>query len=333
MALLLYLRKSLGSNQWENYYWNTETKVATKTTFFSSNPSLTPFSYPRHTIIDVYQETEDKVAVISYNDLNNPSEIPLTSYPRLYLGRSYLFAAVGAIKLVKIRCLYPPPPSYPVTQVTVFRRPQNDVLVQNLHGPSPFCQAFELPEDTLLYQTCIGTTRKKWIYKGGAVVEEEFPNSVECGYVPPVDEINVTEVKRIKVDHSCYQNPVYLVWKNTLGGWDQWLFYKTQTNILNTEDIGEYQKPVWDIENANTLTDSLGKNAAKTLILGADNLTDNQKEAIREIMYSPKVYKVYKDGSKQVVRVKSGSWSSETKSLRHSIEFEIILPEIFTIKN
>ena len=307
-------------------FWNDVTKAAYENTVISGGSTVI---YPDNTIIDVYQKSNNEVAVIVYSSLFF-QDVGLIDEGHYGLKRTII---PGNNILLFKNCnteLSPPTFEYGVfntstKEVTIYVYPLSIF---------PFCSPFSISEDTILHQGCIGTTLRRYYYDGedDVTIVEEI-NSATCGYVAPVPDVVVTEVKRIKIDHTCYKNPVYLVWKNSLMGWDHWLFYNTQTENLTSEDLGSFVQPIYDLESAEGTSNSLGKSAVNTMILGSNNLTPNQKDAIKDLLLSPQIYQVYTDGTKRVVKIKPGSLSCETRNDLHFIELEIELPETFTAKS
>jgi hypothetical protein len=330
MAIYTYKRHWNGSTT-TTYFWNTDTHIASTNGTFSH---LSELLYPDNTIVDVYQ-SGTQVKVIAFNSTVNGSSVPSTSYPRLYLTETIVVGSTGDTQntLLFKRCNSGDSP--PTFEFGVYSHITKDVTIFSYPlSSAPFCSAYSISEDTIIQQSCIGTTLRRVYYDGeDGVTIDDTVNSEICGYVAPVPDVVVTEVKRVKIDHSCYNSPVFLRWKNTLGGWDHWLFFNTQTENLKTESIGDFVHPVSDIASAEGDKESLGYNAGNTMILGANGLSGNQYLAIRDLLYSPVIYKVETTGSKKTVRVKPGTFSSETKDRKHSIEFEIILPDTFTVRS
>lgn len=331
MASVTYRLYESSPGNWRKLTWSFDVKQAFEV-IQGYGPEV---EYDDNTIVDVYQKSSNRVAMAIYNSSYNGSTLPYYTFPRLFVNEVVLSGTAGDINNILLfkRCnteLSPPTFEFAIyslttKEVTLFTYPLSQ---------APFCSAYALSEEFVIQQYCVGTTLRRVYYDGeSGIVTEDTPNSAVCGYVPPVPEVEVTEVKTIKLDRLCYNNPVFLKWRNSIGGWDQWLFGGTQTDGLTTDDIGDYQTPIWDLSTAESTSNSLGKNASNSLIVGADNLTDNQLSAIREILYSPKVYKIETNGNKQGVKVKPGTFSKETRNGRHSIEFEIILPDLYTVKS
>ena len=334
MATRVYRSENFSGTQ-QRWYWDDVAKQPGLSPLSGSfSPGLV-LSSPANTVIDVYQKTPSQVVLVYFN--NGFSSGNGQGYPKHYLNEIVIAGAGGDTNTVLLysKCNSSPDSlefavySLITKEVSIFTYPKPKDYIQ-----TPYCITYSKPGDEIIQQTCIGTTLRRIYYDGvDDVTVEDTENSAICGYVAPIPEVQITEVKTIKIDHSCSSNPVYLVWKNTLGGWDHWLFKKTQTKNIITESTGQFTKPVYSL-NTDTVNESLGSNVYPSMVLGADGLTKNQKHAISELLYSPKVYIVNKDGSKMTVIPRPGSFLlEETENKLHSIEFEIELPEIFTIKN
>lgn len=220
------------------------------------------------------------------------------------------------------------------TLTYTFQTQTNDSPPEDI---TPCFNNYELSDGTVINQWCEGTTLKQIIYtqSPSTVTEESTPNSVTCGYVPPPEtNIRVTEIKAIDFETCIPNNPVYFVWKNTLGGWDYWLFGSTQTDNLQTESLGTFANDynrIGDITNPET---EIGKEARNRIVYTALQLTDGQKNGLLELMYSNKVYILDQDGSiNRQVKILPGSFQFETKNTLHELSFEILDVPINTIKN
>jgi hypothetical protein len=157
----------------------------------------------------------------------------------------------------------------------------------------PVCfSTFTLPADTLLSSYCDGTVLVEIVSDGLGGVEYVYTNnSVSCGYVPQLEPVTFTELKTIEYRKDCFKNPVFMVWKNLIGGWDSWLFQNNQIESITTEGLGEFFKDYNSLADIRSTTTERGKSATPSLVLNAEFLTLDQKRAISTILYSNKVYK------------------------------------------
>jgi hypothetical protein len=188
----------------------------------------------------------------------------------------------------------------------------------------------------VLKQYCDQYTLVRILTDGAGDIEYDYvSNSSLCGYVVQEPEVFFTEEKTVEVREGCYKNPVFMIWRNTLGGWDSWLFEGNQINSIETESRGFFASEYSNIANLNIFNKEIGKNANSRMTLGAEMLTIQQKEAITQVTYSNKVYILNSDGTVQnEVTVLPGTFVvNETRSNSSSIQFEVVLKEINTISN
>jgi hypothetical protein len=192
------------------------------------------------------------------------------------------------------------------------------------------------PADELITSYCDSTVLVEIKTDGAGGVDYVYTaNSLQCGYVNQLDPIVFTETKLIKYSNECVTNPVYLVWKNTLGGWDSWLFQHRQIESLSTSSLGDFFNYYTTIETLGNTSSEIGKEALPSMQLGAEALTIGEKRGIAQLLYSNKVY-IYDPAtlSKTEVRVSEGTFVIEdNKRKQFNIEFQIELPQLNTLRN
>jgi hypothetical protein len=126
---------------------------------------------------------------------------------------------------------------------------------------------FSKPIIELVDSYCAGTTLNEVYHNNaGGVNVVVTVNSATCGYVVSTPDIVVTETIKVKIDDECKDNPVYLKWRNTLGGWDQWLFHTSQQLNVRTESLGEYKINFTDLETAETDVESRGFDSGSSIM-------------------------------------------------------------------
>lgn len=74
----------------------------------------------------------------------------------------------------------------------------------------------------------------------------------------------------VERDNACQKNPIYVKWRNSLGGWSYWLFSSNTPQSIDGDDAEEalMYEPVSGRERA------LGVLSREVITLAADNLTD-----------------------------------------------------------
>jgi hypothetical protein len=105
----------------------------------------------------------------------------------------------------------------------------------------------------------------------------------------PFEVRPLTEEKFIRRKYACGTNEVLLTWRNSLGGWDYWLFEKRQfvdTVINNGVDFQPY------VEQPGLTQDAilLNKTAFDVLTLGASHLDNNDVQGLKGLIRSGEVY-------------------------------------------
>lgn len=202
---------------------------------------------------------------------------------------------------------------------------------------TPCITNFVETEGTVITSWCDGFTLHQIVVtqSPSGIVETVTANSVTCGYSAPADPFRVSEEKIVKIKRCTYANPVYFVWKNTLGGWDYFLFDRNQTENIQTESEGTYAKYYTRIGDTTNPEGEIGKLARTRTVYYANSLTTDEKDGIITMLYSNKVYIINESGVIQKeVRILEGSFLwKETKNTFHEISFEVFNPPINTIKN
>ena len=140
----------------------------------------------------------------------------------------------------------------------------------------------------------------------------------------------VTEVKRVDYVDCTPECPMQLVWINSLGGIDSWVFSKHQEYSLDVKDMDEFEPIINYLQMANSRQLVLGKEAYGVVKLGYEGLSRQQVIGIKEVLISQHVKWV--DGnSERVVVVKSGTFKIfDTGESKFKLEFDIVLPKFYT---
>jgi hypothetical protein len=100
--------------------------------------------------------------------------------------------------------------------------------------------------------------------------------------------IEVTERLRIKVDHECKDFPIYLTWLNSVGGYDYWLFFKTNKVKINTKLENQHLKNIDDLSTALGNIDITGKSIQPSVDFGA-RVKAEDMDGMAGLFGSPKV--------------------------------------------
>ena len=186
---------------------------------------------------------------------------------------------------------------------------------------------------------------KIWLEVGDVVndeyVDEEY---VDDDYMavnegsdpaPAAEEGEVTERRMIRLG-GCCENPVYLSWKGSAGGWSYYLFGKTQGITLSTNEQSIAQPYVDNLDVTGNKY-QIDINSVQSMTMGCSNIDLNDVQGIMRMLDSGCI-RIYL-GLHEVtglpewedVIVKTGSFKVyETGNARHDIEFTVENPTRYT---
>lgn len=143
--------------------------------------------------------------------------------------------------------------------------------------------------------------------------------------------MRVTEIKTIKIDRECKDNPIFISWLNTYGGREHWLFHKVQTKGIVTQNDGSYEPYISDLTTARGQIVDISRNAMPLLIVNA-TVDIEDIEGLKTMLYSPCVEMLVKENpiTWQTVRPQVGSFKLyDTTDVRATIQITLELPYIF----
>lgn len=78
---------------------------------------------------------------------------------------------------------------------------------------------------------------------------------------------NYSEIKRVKIDHDCRKNGVYLNWLGTDGSRNFWLFDRVQTITLDSESTGDFEPFVVDLGTQQGDVFDIGRTRRNKIVL------------------------------------------------------------------
>lgn len=141
----------------------------------------------------------------------------------------------------------------------------------------------------------------------------------------------ITEKKIIKVWQDCINTPVQLRWITSEGGELYWVFGFNQTEGLESLAIGIINRNIIDLETATEDRAYTQKTANPQMILGAENLDDDDIQILKTLIYSTSVQMKTESNQWQTILVVPGTFSVlETNHERHRLELTISLPQLNT---
>lgn len=140
----------------------------------------------------------------------------------------------------------------------------------------------------------------------------------------------ITEVKRIKVNHDCIDNPFTIRFSNAVGGYDYRTFKTRQTISYNVKNVKEQKKYVEDWYTDKSINEIVQKTVRKKMKLGADNLTLAEAEGLKYLLSSCKLEYEFDSINNiwHTVTLEDGDFEIiDTAEDVFVLEFEILFPE------
>lgn len=332
----IYKRVQTGPTSWLAYSWLKVQKKPVLSNITGSFSAGYIIDFPDGICLDVYQKSSNpyRVAASIYSSGNDGGNN--LNYPKLFVNELILQGDSGDLNNILLKLEVNASASPQTITAYIYSILTKEVTVINFPLYADYCiDAFSVPDTTIIYQKCNGTTLQRYYHDGnGGVTLVETADSDICGYVAPVPEIRVTEKLSVEIKNCDVANPVFLVWKNSLGGWDSWVFGRTQTIKDNVDTLGKYRQDFGDISTISNPVHEIGRISTPSMILGADNLTPDQRIGISGILKSNRIYLCSADLlTRQEVNINTGSFPIETIDTSDYIEFEIILPEDNLLSN
>lgn len=104
---------------------------------------------------------------------------------------------------------------------------------------------------------------------------------------------SVSQTLTVTIDRTCYNNSIYLRWRNYLGGMDHWLFTAEKDYTIEIESVKQSEDDVfigWDASyEGSRIKYDTQRIARESILVRSQNLTLDQLNAIKYIKTSPLV--------------------------------------------
>lgn len=175
----------------------------------------------------------------------------------------------------------------------------------------------------------VGGVATRSYYNGGFIADEYFENIPPS---PSVVEFDITQHQKVIINTPCNDDGIYIRFRNSLGGWDYWLFNHrriTTTESVNVENI--IVDPD-DIETGYVRSKSVKKKQDNTILL-ADYVDAINIDGFLQLQASPEVQILISDNYWHSVNVLNSSIPRKSGISKIQIEFKISLPDIYTVTN
>ena len=140
---------------------------------------------------------------------------------------------------------------------------------------------------------------------------------------PDITVVPLSEEKFLRKKVACGYNEVLLTWRNSLGGWDYWLFEKRQFEDIVMANGNDYQPYQADFAiDSDTIL--LDKTAYDVLTVGASHLDANDVQGLKGLIRSGEVYIVsYPVLSYERVILQPNTWQlTDTNANLMELEFK-----------
>ena len=176
-----------------------------------------------------------------------------------------------------------------------------------------------------------------WLETGGVAGNNYVADGyVATGYVESSEDVVeapvvITEKKIVEIDNLCRKNPVYLMWRNSLGGWDYWLFDVNSEISISSQQGTAYEVVNDDIETAFRRDAITSARQSKTITL-FDMIDNYNMDGMRGIELSPQVF-MLNNGKWLGVRVVPKGFKYRVESDKVEVEVTIALPEYYNVSN
>lgn len=173
-----------------------------------------------------------------------------------------------------------------------------------------------------------------WIQTGDAFSSRYVADDyVADDYVEELDgptfvPIEITKRFPIYLNFECYDNPVYLKWKGTQGGWNYWLFGFDQKVNTETQGNGQFEQNISDMETAQGKVEWINKKSLPSMQVGATGISIDNYDGIAGLMESVEVKMLVSSSPYvwQTVLVRPGTVSYTKRNLLFDVDFIIDLP-------
>lgn len=143
------------------------------------------------------------------------------------------------------------------------------------------------------------------------------------------DFIPTSDFVTIELDNTCANQSTYLTWLNSLGAWEYYDF--TARKDYNIEFDGSRQLdknllPVWARDDTDKGRERFYSkiNARKSYTVRAENLTQDEVDALAKIKHSIQVERIFANGDKETVLVDKSDFTIRKDAQKlHSLSFDM----------
>ena len=140
-------------------------------------------------------------------------------------------------------------------------------------------------------------------------------------------EVQLLPTLSMPIQEAC-NNPMWLTWKNSKGGFDVWCFEGDRPTATEGKTISSYSVELGDLATQRATTRTFNMEGTQSVKATAVGLTLNEVRALTEILTSPSVL-AWNNGVWIYVEA-SGANSYNERDRSHSFEMNVKLLELIT---
>lgn len=157
----------------------------------------------------------------------------------------------------------------------------------------------------------------------GKIVTDNYGNPIE------ILAVENGIYRHLEIERCCTpRNPFYIRWINHLGGLDYWMFGVQQLFDKKLSNLDTFEPYIQDVESATENEVPISVEAKENVLVGAENLNENEFEQLDKIIYSPLV-EWYDEKRAKWLRIipDKGNVENNTKYSSKEIELKFKLPK------
>ena len=145
----------------------------------------------------------------------------------------------------------------------------------------------------------------------------------------------ITEIKKIYINTDCIRNPFYIRFINQLGGYDYFMFEKSQKYEAKGETGQLIEKTVSDLRIATGNLKKINTDLTNKVTVGKANLDNSTLEALQNHLLPALVIQWYNETTTQWVDIyiESQTIIYDTDKNAGNIEISFMLNKRYTVTN
>ena len=145
----------------------------------------------------------------------------------------------------------------------------------------------------------------------------------------------ITEIKKIYINTDCIRNPFYIRFINQFGGYDYFMFEKSQKHEAKSETGQLIEKTVSDLRIATGNLKKINTDLTNKVTVGKANVDNSTLEALQNHLLPALVIQWYNESTTQWVDIyiESQTIIRDTDKNAGNIEISFMLNKRYTVTN